>query len=88
MDIESDSQLVCQASQANEEYFSSYGGIIGDCRLMLAEIHNATMTLVKRSANSDAHSVARASFSMSGCTVWRDVTPLFLKDGLDDDLKE
>lgn len=72
VDIESDSQLVCQAIQANEEYFSS----------------NATMTFVKRSANSDAHSIARASFSMSGLTVWRDVTPLFLNDVLDNDLKE
>lgn len=72
VDIESDSQLVCQTIQANEEYFSS----------------NATMTFVKLSANSDAHSIARTLFSMSGLTVWRDVTPLFLNDVLDNDLKE
>ena len=52
--------------------------LIADCQKLVSSMDNLKFSFVKRSANSVAHSIARASCSMSGPTVWDVIAPSFL----------
>ena len=44
--------------------------LIADCQKLVSSMVNLKLYFVKRSTNLVAHSVGRASCSMSGPTVW------------------
>ncbi|KAH9672066.1 reverse transcriptase domain-containing protein [Citrus sinensis] len=70
-----------QVFRALVEEFSSpngFGLIIEDCRALVKFIGEVQFSFVRRSANCAAHSVARASGSLSGLQEWNIVPPLWL----------
>ncbi|KAH9672067.1 reverse transcriptase domain-containing protein [Citrus sinensis] len=74
-----------QVFRALVEEFSSpngFGLIIEDCRALVKFIGEVQFSFVRRSANCAAHSVARASGSLSGLQEWNIVPPLWLLNSL------
>uniref|UniRef100_A0A803PJ82 Reverse transcriptase domain-containing protein n=1 Tax=Cannabis sativa TaxID=3483 RepID=A0A803PJ82_CANSA len=59
--LESDCLLVIQAIRSPMRMISSFGSVIQECKALLLELGNVLIYFVKRSANSVAHSFARAS---------------------------
>ena len=59
-----------------------FGLIIEDCRALVKIIGEVQFSFVRRSANLAAHSVARASGSLSGLQEWNIVPPLWLLNSL------
>ena len=57
---------------------SPFAMFIADCQKLVLSMINLKLYFVKRSVNSVAHFVARASCSMSGPTVWDVIAPSFL----------
>ncbi|KAK1374429.1 hypothetical protein POM88_030622 [Heracleum sosnowskyi] len=49
--IESDCQLAVRAVRTNVTIYSPFGGIIDDCRRLLASLSNVNIAFVKRSGN-------------------------------------
>ena len=76
--VEMDSQMVYKALKSTSLYASPFAMLIADCQKLVSNMVNLKLYFVKRSANSVAHSVARASYSMSGPTVWDVIAPSFL----------
>ena len=76
--VEMDSQMVYKALKSTSLYASPFAMLIVDCQKLVSSMVNLKLSFVKRSVNSVAHSVARASCFMSGPTVWDVITPLFL----------
>ena len=67
------------------EKFSSpngFGLIIEDCQALVKFIREVQFSFVCRSANLAAHSVARATCSLSGPREWNVVPPLWLLNSL------
>ena len=56
--------------------------LIQDCQLLASSLDNIVFSLVSRSANSVAHTVARVSGSLSGLMVWDVVAPDYLLSSL------
>ena len=75
--VEMDSQMVYKALKSISLYASPFAMLIVDCQKLVSSMVNLKLSFVKRSANSVAHSVARASCSMLGPTVWDVITPSF-----------
>ncbi|KAH9684396.1 reverse transcriptase domain-containing protein [Citrus sinensis] len=74
-----------QVFRALVEEFSSpngFGLIIEDCRALVKFIGEVQFSFVCRSANCAAHSVARASGSLSGLQEWNIVPPVWLLNNL------
>ena len=76
--VEMDAKLVYDALCTSPTSNSPFGMTIEDCKEMAASLGNVTFSLVRRSANSAAHVVARASRSMSGPYIWNSIVPDFL----------
>ena len=76
--VEMDSQMVYKALKSTSLYASPFAMLIADCQKLVSNMVNLKLSFVKRSANSVAYSVARASCSMSGPTVWDVIAPSFL----------
>ena len=75
--VEMDSQMVYKALKSISLYASPFAMLIADCQKLVLSMVNLKLSFVKRSANSVAHSIARASCSLSGPTVWDVIAPLF-----------
>ena len=80
--VEMDSHVVYKALKSTPLYASPFAMLIIDYQKLVSSMVNLKLSFVKRSANSIAHSVARASSSMSGPTVWDVIAPLFLTSTL------
>lgn len=52
--------------------------MLEDCTYLLFSFKNGFVCYVKRSANQCAHSLARATSSMSNSNVWNGSPPTFL----------
>ena len=76
--IEMDSQMVYKALKSTSLYASPFAMLIADCQKLVSSMVNLKLSFVKRYVNSVAHSVARASCSMSGPTIWDVIAPSFL----------
>ena len=76
--VEMDAKIVYDALCTSPISNSPFGMIIEDCKEMAASVGNVTFSLVRRSANSSALVVARASGSMSGPYIWNSIVPDFL----------
>ena len=70
--------LVYKALKSTSLYASPFAMLIANCQKLVSSIVNLKLSFVKRSTNLVAHSVARASCSLSCPTVWDIVEPLFL----------
>lgn len=77
--FETDAKLVADAINKVKgcAYFHT---IILDCVELLKHFDNVLVQFVHRSANVVAHTLARATYSMSGIREWRDVAPDFIYD--------
>ena len=73
--IEMDNLQVFQALTENFSSPNGLGLIIEECRSLAMSIGEVQFSFVRRSANSTAHSVARAGGSMSGPGEWSHVPP-------------
>ena len=83
--IETDSKALAQAcKKAPGESF--FGTIVGDCVHLLKHINQVLIQFVFRSANSVAHELARATYSMSDRGEWYVTPPNFLSHVLEFDL--
>ncbi|KAM6573571.1 hypothetical protein CsatA_017651 [Cannabis sativa] len=78
--IETDSLMIVQAINSSVHMPSYFGLLVEDCRLILSSLKNVFISFVYRSANKAAHSLARASCSLSGCLFNERSAPLFLKN--------
>ena len=80
--VEMDAKLVYDALCTPPISNSPFGMIIEDRKEMAASLGNITFSLVRRSMNSAAHVVARASGSMSSPYIWNSIVPDFLFSSL------
>ena len=76
--VEMDSQVVYKALKSTSLYTFLFTMLIVDCQKLVSNMVNLKLSFVKRSVNSVAHFIARASCSMSGPTVWDVIPPSFL----------
>ncbi|KAM6561714.1 hypothetical protein CsatA_030953 [Cannabis sativa] len=67
--VESDCLSVIQAIRSNLPLLSYFGSVISDCKLLLEQIGDVSIYFIKRSANSVAHSFARASYFVADRTL-------------------
>ncbi|WCJ18876.1 RNA-directed DNA polymerase (reverse transcriptase)-related family protein [Euphorbia peplus] len=80
--LETDSMVFCQSLARPLKVTSPYNAIVEDCRLILNELTNCSISFVKRSANSVAHLLAR-SFILPHCQgVWFSNPPDFIVSAL------
>uniref|UniRef100_A0A803NTG1 Reverse transcriptase n=1 Tax=Cannabis sativa TaxID=3483 RepID=A0A803NTG1_CANSA len=63
--VETDSLIVVQAIRSPLEMVSYFGSVISDCKTLLEELSGVSVLFVKRSANSVAHFLAKASYSVA-----------------------
>lgn len=88
--VETDSLVAVQAIRSNSSLLSYFGRVIEDCKRLLEELKGwkVALVFVKRSANSVAHYLARAGYSLADRT-WRlsNAQPEFI-DVLMNDLNE
>ena len=73
--IEMDNLQVFQALIENFSSPNGFGLIIEECRSLAMSLGEVQFSIVRRSANSAAHSVTRAEGSMSGPGEWSHVPP-------------
>lgn len=83
--IETDSQILAAAC-TGEPGLDLFGTIVGDCIQLLKHINPVLVKFVYRSANSVAHELAKAAYSMSEIGEWHDIPPAFIMHVLDLDL--
>lgn len=76
--LESDSQLLVQELQRQDELDSIFGLIFGDCKIVLKDLGNCIFSYIKRSVNQVAHVLAKAVGSMFDRGEWEHVPPPFL----------
>ena len=67
VEVESDCWIAIQAIRSSSKLLSYFGRLVFDCRKLLSELHscNVCLCFVKRSANTVAHSVAKATSSIA-----------------------
>lgn len=76
--VESDCLVAVQAIKGSCKMLSTFGLIVEDCRFLLSELPNVYLGYVKRSANSAAHCIARASYYLPGRSLdVHDLPPAF-----------
>ncbi|XP_074354386.1 uncharacterized protein LOC141693256 [Apium graveolens] len=77
--FETDAKTVVEAIKAIKgcSYFHT---IVSDCVELLKHFDNVQVDFIHRSANGVAHTLARASRSMSGSQEWIGVAPEFISD--------
>lgn len=61
--LESDSLEIIQAIKSKVRLLSPLEVIVQECREMIKEINTTSLFFIKRSANMDAHNLARVSYS-------------------------
>ncbi|XP_019158568.1 PREDICTED: uncharacterized protein LOC109155338 [Ipomoea nil] len=85
VEIEMDSQVLFHAIRS-AAFNSAFGLLVDDIKNLASDIGDVEFNCVRRSANSAAHTLARAVFSMSDCGEWLDSPPSFLVNVLEADL--
>ncbi|KAK3206917.1 hypothetical protein Dsin_020963 [Dipteronia sinensis] len=80
--MEIDALKVFQALKSQASDPNYFGPIIDECKVFLKEINDCNVCYVRRSANTVAHALARASCSVSDVHVWGSVPPYFLCNAL------
>lgn len=60
--VESDSLVVIQSIRSSVSMMSYFGSIVEECRSMLKDLPDVKLLFIRRSANSVAHHIARASY--------------------------
>ena len=73
-----DSQQEFNALTSSHGIGSPFDMLIQDCQLLASSLDNIVFSLMPRSANSVAHTVARVFGSLSGPMVWDVVAPDFI----------
>ena len=68
--IKSDAKLIVHAIIYNVSFLSDLKKLLSDITSLKSSIENISFRFVKRSANQVAHSIVRASNSMSDLTMW------------------
>ncbi|KAM6562205.1 hypothetical protein CsatB_022203 [Cannabis sativa] len=63
--IESDSLVCVEAIRSEETLVSAFGLVVDDCKNILKNLSNVSISFVKRSANCAAHYVARHSVALA-----------------------
>ncbi|XP_062086518.1 uncharacterized protein LOC133792627 [Humulus lupulus] len=66
--IETDCLTVVQALRCSISMDSYFGSLITECKGLWSDVKNIKILFVKRSANSVAHALARASCHVADCT--------------------
>lgn len=80
--VESDAATVVSAFQLPlSSLVSSFGLTIADCKSLPSEIPTVSLQFVRRSANSVAHVLARATHSLLDSGSWVQIPP-FIRDAL------
>ena len=77
-----DSQLFFNALTNSSNAGSPFDMLVQDCKVLYANSHNIVFSLVRRSANSIAHLVAKVSGSLSGPRVWNAIPHIFVLNTL------
>lgn len=85
--VESDSSMLIQAIQASSSSPNYVGLVVNECKDLVASIVDCRIYFVRRSANSVAHLLARASNSMSDVQEWGSIPPPFICNALSFDLQ-
>ena len=83
--IETDSQIlvdVCNGGPGK----SCFGTIVHDSIYLLKHINPVCVRFIYRSANSVAHEIAKAAYSVSGVCEWFDNPPVYIKYVLDKEM--
>ncbi|KAK3188632.1 hypothetical protein Dsin_028193 [Dipteronia sinensis] len=75
--METDALKVVQALKSQASDPNYFGLIIDECKVFLKDITDCNVCYVRMSANNAAHSLARASCSVSDVHVWGSVPPFF-----------
>ena len=83
--METDSQVLVQACNGSPGE-AIFGTIVGDCNELLKHINPVLVKFTYRSANSVAHSLAKATCSMSEEREWLDSPPDFILHVLERDM--
>lgn len=83
--VETDARTLVQACKRDPEE-SFFGTIVGDCTRLLKHINEVLIQFAFRSANSVAHNLARAAYSMSDNGEWFVTPPEFLSHVLELDI--
>ncbi|KAM7525060.1 hypothetical protein LguiA_014962 [Lonicera macranthoides] len=84
--VESDSKFVVDALHHTKDDSSSLGIVLDDCKALLRDLDLCNVSFIYRSANSVAHSLAKAASSMPDHKVWEVMCPSFISDVLVSDL--
>ena len=66
---------------------SAFHAIIDDCKTLINEISCVKISFIRRSVNQVAHSIAKASASISGSKEWLVEPPPFIIDVMQLDLQ-
>ncbi|XP_074378629.1 uncharacterized protein LOC141720175 [Apium graveolens] len=82
--MESDSRMLVQACNGSPGE-AMFGTIVGDCIQLLKHINPVLVRFTYRSANSVAHALAKANYSMSGEREWLDSPSGFILHVLEND---
>lgn len=88
MEVESDCWVAIQAIRSSAKLYSYFGRVVTDCRRLLSELQSSNVKLrfIKRSANTVAHFVAKATSSIAVRKWSRDCIPADFADVLCKDL--
>lgn len=65
--VETDSLVLVQAIKSTTGMTFAFGGVVEDCKQLLASFNNVSLDFVKRPANRVAHYIARASQLHADC---------------------
>ncbi|XP_050238017.1 uncharacterized protein LOC126687501 [Mercurialis annua] len=76
--FETDALLLVQVFYSSLEDRSSVGLIVKECKHLLRDYVNSSLSYVRISANMIAHTLTRASISMSDISIWWSDIPEFL----------
>ncbi|XP_060972219.1 uncharacterized protein LOC133038174 [Cannabis sativa] len=80
--VETDCLNVVQAIHCSTEMISLFGLVIKDCKTLLANLNNVSVSFIKRSANVVAHSFARAAILYPDCSFSLESVPTELLPSL------
>ena len=84
--VESDALQVINCLNGDHSDKSYFGNIIDDCKILSKDLGVCLFKFVRRSANQVAHTLAKATGSMSDRGVWFYNHPQFLSHVIDVDL--
>jgi ribonuclease HI len=84
--LETDSAVVASKLRSEGQDRSVYGSLVEDLKTLLRGFQETTVSLVRRSANGVAHSLAQEGCVNKRCNVWEEVPPDFIVNRISLDL--